>query len=108
MEFGILVFESGEHANLFMKASRRLEVEGIESERLAPNVLLVTRTQFVSLEDWGKFRSAGFQQVCGSWISNWHEEKELRDQFIVNSRESDLPFIEAFWGDNACVIGQET
>lgn len=108
MEFGILIFQTDDHVELFLTESEKLKVEGIDLEKLAKNILLVTRTKGVSPEDWGRFKSVGFRKICGNWVSNWHEEKELRDGFIETAQENGQPFVEAFWGDNACIVATTT
>ena len=107
MNFGILVFQSADALQKFERQSQTIENCGIESEQLAENILLITKGRNVDPAVWGRYRSSGFRKVCGDWISTWHEDKELRDRFLKSKCDTDLPFVEAYWGDNACVISED-
>ncbi len=107
MDFGILVFQSKSHIEMFLDHASKLDTTGIEWEVLAENILLITKTQSVPPESWGQFKSAGFKSICNDWISTWHEEKELRDIHLNELVKNKYPFVEVFWGDNACIVSSD-
>jgi hypothetical protein len=108
MDFEILVFRNEHELQLFVNTSDPLLTPGLSRRILSSTVLLITKEETEAPENWGQYRSAGWQTICGDWVPCWHQTIGLHDDRRSRLNENQVPYVEVFRGEDLVIVHPES